>query len=273
MYTHNPHTPDGAPQRRRKRSRRKRSQELAPSGQLTGEHRLTGGRSRCELSRISESSKAAPRAYTEDADRLGREKSRGLDMSRTSAVAPRPSAPTKPRAGGDPSASVVVGDVPTRCSSRSNARASGVVVSDILTRCSLRSKASAPIGGAGSFFTMFGRHRRRPDMHTQPTPVLIHGDEHSIGGLSATPSSTSLVFDSLTGSYVETDTMHIDVSGCTDMHGYGMRTILYPYDVDKSTGRGKYLWEAAEMFILLMLQTFIELILACAPTYLHADLH
>ena len=76
-------------------------------------------------------------------------------------------------------------------------------------------------------------------MHTQPTPVLIHGDEHSIGGQSATPSSTSLVFDSLTGSYVETDTMHIDVSGCTDMHGYGMLTILYPYDPNKSTNRGR----------------------------------
>ena len=66
--------------------------------------------------------------------------------------------------------------------------------------------------------------------------------------------------------------VRLDVSGCTDMHCYGMRTILYPYDADKSTGKGgKQLWEAAEMFVLLLLQTAIELILACARQ--HTDLH
>ena len=66
--------------------------------------------------------------------------------------------------------------------------------------------------------------------------------------------------------------VRLDVSGCTDMHCYGMRTILYPYDADKSTGKGgKQLWEAAEMFVLLLLQTAIELILACARP--HTDLH
>ena len=56
------HTPDGAPRRRRKRSRRKQSQETAPSDPLTGEHSLTGSRARLELSRISESSKVAQAA-------------------------------------------------------------------------------------------------------------------------------------------------------------------------------------------------------------------
>ena len=40
------------------------------------------------------------------------------------------------------------------------------------------------------------------------------------------------------GSFVTTDTVSIDVGGCTDMHCYGIRTILYPYDPTGSTRGG-----------------------------------
>ena len=76
-------------------------------------------------------------------------------------------------------------------------------------------------------------------------------EEHSIDGVSVRPTMTLKDFRkvsnasnaSKTSSYVNvessTERLSIDVSGCTDMYGYGMRTILYPYDPNRSTHRGR----------------------------------
>ena len=52
------------------------------------------------------------------------------------------------------------------------------------------------------------------------------------------PSWKDNRYSHTSGSFVTTDTVSIDVGGCTDMHCYGMRTILYPYDPTGSTRGG-----------------------------------
>ena len=62
-------------------------------------------------------------------------------------------------------------------------------------------------------------------------------EEHSIGESNASNAHKTSY------SYVEveisTERRSIDVSGCTDMHGYGMRTILCPYDPKERTRGGR----------------------------------
>ena len=75
--------------------------------------------------------------------------------------------------------------------------------------------------------------------------LSIRSKEHSIDGMRArpTPKSKAHRHVSKTSSYVNlgssTEILSIDVSGCTDMHGYGMRTILYPYDPKERTRGGR----------------------------------
>ena len=77
-------------------------------------------------------------------------------------------------------------------------------------------------------------------------------EEHSIGELSGRHTMSLKDFRKVSNAsdahktscaYVNvdrsTERLRIDVSGCTDMHGYGMRTILYPYDPNRSTNRGR----------------------------------
>ena len=125
-------------------------------------------------------------------------------------------------------------------------------------------------------------------------------EEHSIGELSGRHTMSLKDFRKVSNasnahktsySYVEVE--RSTVSMCTDMHGYGMRTILYPYGPNRSTNRGRrtrdtvivsmsacwcrtswsrgfmlwrrrYLVDALEMFLFLLLQVTIELILAYA---------
>ena len=52
--------------------------------------------------------------------------------------------------------------------------------------------------------------------------------------------------------------------GYCDIYSYGMRTILFPYDHEERTAQGTHLLQAAEMLVLLVLQTGLELVVAFA---------
>ena len=246
MHTNALHTPDGAPPRRRRRSRRRRSQEPDPSDPRVDEHSLPGGQrpgaatapelsrswraassaaaSRAAASRPAKAAEAAAPAYTEDADCLGPE---NLDLSMS-----RPAAAARPEASVEPRASAVV-----------TGEWSG-------------QQANAPAKGGGGLFRGLGRNRRgsqRMPMQQVDLSAKSEREEHSIGELSgrhtmslkdfSRVSNASNAHKTSSYSYVEversTERLSIDVSGCTDMHGYGMRTILYPYDPNRSTNRGR----------------------------------
>ena len=67
----------------------------------------------------------------------------------------------------------------------------------------------------------------------EPPTRLSLKDYRKVSNASTTSSSAYVQVEG------STERLSIDVSGCTDMHGYGMRTILYPYGPNRSTNRGR----------------------------------
>ena len=110
---------------------------------------------------------------------------------------------------------------------------------------SMSRSAARPSASVKSLHLSMSRSAARPSASVKSRDS---GSPHSIaavaGERSGRASSAPRVSTTFNqnrpsfGSFVTTDTVSIDVGGCTDMHCYGIRTILYPYDPTGSTRGG-----------------------------------